>query len=316
MKRSLLAGMAAALIAAPFSAPAFAQTTPKPKPVSAPVTAPRASAAISLPAPDKGSFRILLGGTEVGAEQFETRAAGNDRIVRSETVIRIPGQPETRSTGELHLTADGTPLGYKWSAQAERKASGVVEFAADGTAKTGIIVGGPVTITQAVVAGPAAQAVAANPAANFAVGNNVQVDVGASQEMVTVTAVTPTSFSAIFSKNHSANAQVIRPYEQDFIFQSPRVAILDNNLYSQYALLAQLYDWSTKGQQTITILIPQDMTPGAVSVESLGPKTVEGGTFDVLRVNTDDLEVLAYYDARRRLMRVEVPAATVTIVRR
>jgi hypothetical protein len=100
------------------------------------------------------------------------------------------------------------------------------------------------------------------------------------------------------------------------MFTSPRLAVLDNNLYYHYALVAQLYDWNAKGQQSFPVLIPQDVTPGSISVESLGPKTVEGGTFETLRVNTADLEILAYYDARRRLMRVEVPAAAVAIVRR
>jgi hypothetical protein len=48
----------------------------------------------------------------------------------------------------------------------------------------------------------------------------------------------------------------------------------------------------------------------------MGQKSVTGGTFEVLRVNTADLEILAYFDARHRLMRLEVPAAMVTIVRR
>jgi hypothetical protein len=315
MNRSLLAGIAAALIAPAFSAPVFAQTAPQPKPVSAPATAPRASAAISLLTPDKGSFRILFSGIEVGTEQFETALVGNTWIAKAESVMRLPGEPETRSSGELHVAADGTPVGYKWTAQAERKASGVVEFA-DGTAKTGILIGAPVTITQAVAGGPGAQPVRANPTADLAVGNNVQVDVGDAQEMVTVAAVTPASFSAIFSKNHSANTQAIRPFEQDFIFPSPRVAVLDNNLHSQYAMLAQLYDWNAKGQQTIPVLIPQDMTPGAISVESLGQKTVGGSTFEALRVSTADVEILAYYDSRHRLMRVEVPVAMVAVVRR
>jgi len=253
MKYQLFAGTAAALIAAVFSAPASAQITPKPVPVSAPASAasaPHPAAPISLPVPDKGTFHILLGGAEVGTEQFETSAAGNARVLRSETVLRAPGQPETRSIGELHVSADGAPLAYKWSAQAEKKASGAVEFKA-GTAKT-------------------------------------TLDLANGKE----------------------------PYQSDFMFPSPRVAVLDNNLYYQYALVAQLYDWNSRGSQVFPVLIPQDLTPGSIAVESLGPKTVEGGTFDVLRVTTADVEILAYYDARRRLMRVDVPAAMVSIVRR
>ncbi len=253
MKGTLLAEVVAAVIVAAFSAPVFAQTTPKLTPASSPSPATTPKAAVSqnvLPAPDKGTFRILLSGAEVGTEQFETQAVGSTRIVRSETVLRAPGQPEARSSGELRVAADGSPLGYKWTAQAEKKASGSVEFK-EGAATT-------------------------------------LLDLGNGKD----------------------------PYQADFMFSSPRVAVLDNNLYYQYALVAQLYDWNAKGRQDFPVLIPQDVTPGNISVESLGPRTVEGGTFETLRINTADLEILAFYDTRRRLMRVEVPAAMVTIVRR
>jgi hypothetical protein len=199
--------------------------------------------------PDKGAFRILLEGAEIGTEQFEIAASGAGWIVRSETVARVPGSGETRSSGELRVSADGAPLSYKWSAQAEKKTSGAVEFN-QGTAKTSI-------------------------------------DVGAKE-----------------------------PFQEDFVFPSPRVAVLDNNLHQQYALLALLYNWNAKGRQSFPVLIPQDMTPGSISVESLGSKTVESAPLEALRVNTDDAEVLVYFDAQRRLMRLEVPAAGVAIVRR
>jgi hypothetical protein len=201
------------------------------------------------PVADKGTFLILLEGAEVGTEQFETERSGDAWIIRSETVIRIPDQPEARSNGELRITSDGTPLSYKWSAQAEKKTSGAVAFES-GTAKTSIDFGGK------------------------------------------------------------------EPHEADFMFPSPRVAVLDNNLHYQFAILALLYNWNTKGQQTIPVLIPQDVTPGSVSVDSVGARTVGGAELEALRVNTPDAEIVAYFDGRRRLMRVEVPAANVTIVRR
>jgi hypothetical protein len=216
------------------------------------VTAPHALSAQTppqVPVADKGAFRILLEGAEVGTEQFETEPSGDAWVVRSETVIRIPGQPEARSSGELRISADGTPLAYKWSAQADKKTSGAVAFAS-GTAKTSTDLGGK------------------------------------------------------------------EPHEADFMFPSPRIAVLDNNLHYQFAILALLYNWNVSGQQTIPVLIPQDATPGSVAVESLGARAVDDAQLDTLRVNTPDAEIMAYFDARRRLMRVEVPAANVTIIRR
>jgi hypothetical protein len=120
-------------------------------------------------------------------------------------------------------------------------------------------------------------------------------------------------------KNGTAKTEINlggkNPLQEDFKFRSPRVAILDNNLYDQYALLARLYDWNAKGTQTFSVLIPQDMTPGSIAVESLGTKTIDGHSLEALRVHTADIDVQVYFDAQHRLMRIEVPAANVVIVR-
>ena len=130
---------------------------------------------------------------------------------------------------------------------------------------------------------------------------------------------------------------------------TPRVVILDNNLYHQYAVLARLYDWTARGPQTFPVLIPQDMTPGSITVESLGrvqpdgdkpaPFTlsgVEGSVvkgpapsvaagsraegsaaegLELLRVRTSDLEISLYLDSSHRLLRLAVPASKVVILR-
>jgi len=197
--------------------------------------------------PDKGKFRILQDGSEVGIEDFELSQSGGAWIARGEAVIRVPGSPETRSTGQLHLAADGTPIRYEWSSQTPKKASGTATFER-GLAKTSISIEG-------------------------------------------------------------------KDYHEDFQFPSPRVAILDNNLYDQYAILSRLYDWNAKGAQSFPVLIPQDMTPGSITVESIGSRTVDGASFEALRMRTSDLEIDLYFDAGHRLMRLEVPAAKVIVVR-
>jgi hypothetical protein len=106
-----------------------------------------------------------------------------------------------------------------------------------------------------------------------------------------------------------------RPYEQELTFGSPRVAILDNNLYHQYALLARLYDWMKGGAQQIPVLIPQELTPGTITVEATGSASSQGKTYQGLKVSTSDLEVLLLLDSKHRLQRLEVPSAKVAIVR-
>jgi hypothetical protein len=109
--------------------------------------------------------------------------------------------------------------------------------------------------------------------------------------------------------------QGARPFEQDLTFGTPLIAVLDNNLYYQYGVLARVYDWSKRGAQNLPVLIPQELTPGSVSVESTGSVTVKGKSYEALRVTTSDLEVMLFLDSNHRLMRLEVPGAKVSVAR-
>jgi len=104
------------------------------------------------------------------------------------------------------------------------------------------------------------------------------------------------------------------PYTQQFTFNSPSVVVLDNNLYDQYAVLARLYDWNKQGVQTFSVLVPQEMTPGNITVESLGKQNSGGKQLDELRVKTEDLELDLYLDGGR-LMRVVAPDSGAEIIR-
>jgi hypothetical protein len=109
--------------------------------------------------------------------------------------------------------------------------------------------------------------------------------------------------------------QGAHPFDQTFTFGTPLVAVLDNNLYHQYAVLARLYDWSKRGPQTFPVLIPQELMPGSITAEFTGSATIDGASYEGLRVNTTDLEIDLYLDSNHRLMRLEVPSAKVSVVR-
>lgn len=109
--------------------------------------------------------------------------------------------------------------------------------------------------------------------------------------------------------------QGARPFEQDLSFSSPLITVLDNNLYHQYALLARVYDWSRRGMQTFSVLIPQDLTPGSITVDWAGAVSADGKTYEGVKVVTSDLEVMLYLDPSHKLMRLEVPSAKVAVVR-
>src|SRR5437016_6693423 len=109
--------------------------------------------------------------------------------------------------------------------------------------------------------------------------------------------------------------QGARPFQQDLTFNTPLIAVLDNNLYHQYAVLARIYDWSKRGVQTFPVLIPQELTPGTITVQSTGSASSDGTTYECLKGNTSDLEILLLLDGNHRLMRLEVPDAKVSVVR-
>lgn len=104
-------------------------------------------------------------------------------------------------------------------------------------------------------------------------------------------------------------------FEQNLSFESPHIVILDNNLYHQYAVLPRLYDWSKRGPQTFSVLIPQELMPGTITAEAIGSAKLDGKSYDGFRVTTTDLEVDLYLDSTHRLMRLEVPAAKVSVTR-
>jgi hypothetical protein len=220
-------------------------------PPSSPVSSASAAnpaAATSVFSPDKGKLRIAINGQQVGSEDFEISASGDAWIERSSMSAQVPGGSEVKATGQLKLSADGAPIRYDWSAEAQKKATGSVDFAS-GTAKCSADLGGA------------------------------------------------------------------SPLRKDFAFPSPRVAVLDNNLYYQFGILARVYDWKAGGKQTFPVLIPQDMVPGSISVESLGPQQAGNSKYEAVRVNSPDLEITIYLDAKHRMMRIEVPSSSVTIER-
>ena len=249
-----LAGAALALFLAAAVLPAHPSSAGFSLRVFGPSSQPASSASAANPAgapsvfsADKGKFRITINGQAVGSEDFEISPSGDAWIERSSMTAHAPGG-DIKATGQLKLSADGAPIRYDWSAEAQKKATGSVEFAG-GTAKC-------------------------------------SADLGATS-----------------------------PLRKDFVFASPRIAVLDNNLYYQFGVLARVYDWKAGGKQDFPVLIPQDMVPGTISVESLGRQQAGNGKYEAVRVSSPDLEILIYLDANHRMMRLEVPSSNVTIER-
>jgi len=199
--------------------------------------------------PDKGTFKILVNGAQMGKEDFDISPGGasGDWIAHGTSEIAGSDGSKTSVTGTLEFRPDGTPVRYEWSTQGAKKANATIAF------------NGPI----------------------------------ASIEL------------------HVGNA---RPFTQQLTFNSPQIVILDNNLYYQYAVLAHLYDWQKKGPQMFSVLVPQELTPGSITVESLGSQDVDGKKLEELRAKTEDLEVDVYLDGQR-VVRIVAPSSNAEIVR-
>jgi uncharacterized protein YaiE (UPF0345 family) len=201
----------------------------------------------SLFAPEKGSFKILVSGQQIGKEEFEISPSGGDWVAKGNSEVQT-SDGMTKVTGSLELHADGTPVNYEWSTQGAKKAGATVSFN----------------------------------------GATATIDL---------------------------RLEGRRPFTQQFTFQSQPIAVLDNNLYYQYAVLARLYDRDKKGAQSFSVLVPQELTPGTLTVESLGEQNIGGGKkMEELVVKTEDLEVDLFLDGGK-LMRIVAPSTNAEIDR-
>jgi hypothetical protein len=106
--------------------------------------------------------------------------------------------------------------------------------------------------------------------------------------------------------------------QQIFAFDTPRVALLDNNFFHHYLMLAELYDYQKGGTQAVKVFVPQAVQPGEVRVELRGVETleVEGQPQPVrhFAVTTEDNEVLLWLTESGRFVRLRAPQSKAEVV--
>lgn len=233
MTKRIFVALAAALLASVIALPSLNN--------------PAAAKSNTLFVPEKGTFKILVSGQQIGKEEFEIGPNGGGWVAKGNSEVQT-ADGATKVTGSLQLNADGTPASYEWSTQGAKKAGASITFS----------------------------------------GSTATIDL---------------------------RLEGRRPFTQQFTFQSPQIAVLDNNLYYQYAVLAHLYDRDKKGTQTFSVLVPQELTPGTLTVESLGEQSVSGSKkMEELVVKTEDLEVDLFLDGGK-LMRIVAPSTNAEIDR-
>lgn len=213
---------------------------------------------------DKGKFTIKLAGQTVGHEEFEIAPAEGGWLAKGASDIKPPEGAPSKVTGSLTLQANGAPISYQWTTQADKTNGAQIVFA-----------------------------------------NGV----------ASITVETQGAHACTSEEIRDPNRKQPCFFEQTLSFNSPLIAVLDNNLYYQYGVLARIYDWSKGGEQTFPVLIPQELTPGSVNVVSVGSTKADGKTYEGLKVSSTDLEILLLLDNNHRLIRLEVPEAKVSVIR-
>lgn len=109
------------------------------------------------------------------------------------------------------------------------------------------------------------------------------------------------------AKAHYITPEGATDYE---FYVEPTVVILDTNFFHHFALLIQRYDLVKGGLQHIHVLIPQEASPGMMTLEYNGKE--EG--HDKWTAKTDAVEMIIWSDGGK-LFKLSAPAAKVEIVR-
>jgi hypothetical protein len=88
---------------------------------------PRNHALIAPLVADKGTFKILVSGQQIGKEEFTIAPNGSDWSAHGSTELQSP-KGNTHVTGSLVVHADGVPVRYEWSTAGAKKASATIGF--------------------------------------------------------------------------------------------------------------------------------------------------------------------------------------------
>jgi len=97
-----------------------------------------------------------------------------------------------------------------------------------------------------------------------------------------------------------------------------RVAVLDNNIFHHFLLLARFYDFAKGGPQVIPVFIPQSVQPGLVTVELQGVETlpVDGAPQPVRRLSilSEDNQLVLWVTESGRFVRLQSPQTGVEVL--
>ncbi len=100
----------------------------------------------------------------------------------------------------------------------------------------------------------------------------------------------------------------------------PDVAVLDENVVHHYQLLVDRYRQTSGGKQTFHVFVPQEATPGDVTVEDAGAEPIDVGGKSLnlhhLVVTAELARVDIWVDDQQRIEKLSIPDAHFDAVRK
>jgi hypothetical protein len=104
-----------------------------------------------------------------------------------------------------------------------------------------------------------------------------------------------------------------------FLLPADHLAVLDTNFFHQYALLLRLYDATQGGPQHFNVFVPQEATPGTISLELQGKESLQVGKtareLNHYQAITDEIKIDIWATPQGEIYRMTIPQANVEVVR-
>jgi hypothetical protein len=107
--------------------------------------------------------------------------------------------------------------------------------------------------------------------------------------------------------------------ERSFNLPDNHLVVLDTNFFHHYALLVRQYNPSQTGPQVFTVFVPQEATPGEISLELQGKEGVTVGKitreFNHFQAVAEDVKIDIWASPQGEIYRISIPQANLEIVR-
>jgi prepilin-type N-terminal cleavage/methylation domain-containing protein len=150
-----------------------------------------------------------------------------------------------------------------------------VELMTQEVGQAGLLSFTPRTLSAGITANSAAQSVTLSSTADIFVGEKLLVDVGSVQELVSATAVTSSTVTGVFSKNHASGATVtaVGIFPQGIMSSSTSTQLrLFGDLYGDGSLVYAQYDCDWAGgtfSRSITPVSAASISPSQVLIANV-----------------------------------------------